>query len=91
VSNNGTAQARKFDVELFLNEEREKKERLEDVAVGATAEVIFDGLKIRTPGSYDVKVKVDSDDEVNETDEQNNEHVSTFSNDCQDIPYEGDD
>jgi subtilase family serine protease len=92
VTNLGTAQARKFDVELFVNGERKKQERVQDVAPGETAELIFDGFKLKTAGSYELVVKIDTDDEVDESDEQNNKEAWLYTNDCQDIPYEdGDD
>jgi hypothetical protein len=91
VYNGGSALARRFDVELLVNSQREGRERIEDVVPGGIGEARFDELKLRSSEPYELRVRVDTDNDVEEIDEQNNEMVVTRSIACQDIPFEDDD
>jgi hypothetical protein len=90
VSNIGTDSAKRFDVELLIDGEREERERVQDLAPNTMVDVYFDRIKL-TPGSHQVAVRADAGNDVDETDEQNNELVSSLVNSCDDIPYEGED
>ena len=67
VENKGSVFPGSFDVELFVDGERKKRDRVQDVRPTSTTFVDFD-VKVSAAGWHEVRFKVDTDDEVDESD-----------------------